>query len=377
MQFLNNVNLNLNQLLNSLMQLLGSDPGSPVEGQFWYNTAVRRPRWQSNSATNDIYPSASAATAGTNVLRDGSGNAALNVLTVASATITGTPSASTDAATVGYLQNYINGLSPKGTAALATAAALPANTYSNGTAGVGATLTGNANGALSIDGVAVQVGQTVLVMNEAAQANNGYYTVTATGGVSAVYVLTRTTNFDQAADVTGAFVFIGPGGTANADTGWIVNSTGPYTMGTTAITFAQFTGLGDVSVSAPLTKSGNNISATLSARIVNTSSAFDLASGVATPGTYNNVTVDTYGRVTAGSNAAYPKMYTGTITGDGSTTSFTVTHNLANSNPILGVRDSSHVQVMVDNTGATSNTLTLVFSVAPANAVVYNVTVIG
>jgi hypothetical protein len=28
---------------------------------------------------------------------------------------------------------------------------------------------------------------------------------------------------------------------------------------------------------------------------------FDLASGVATPGTYNSVTVDTYGRVTSGS----------------------------------------------------------------------------
>ena len=52
---------------------------------------------------------------------------------------------------------------PRPTVQLATAAALAANTYANGTAGVGATLTANANGALSVDGVTPSAGDRVLV----------------------------------------------------------------------------------------------------------------------------------------------------------------------------------------------------------------------
>lgn len=377
MKFLTNIDLSLNQLQNALFQLLGTDPGTPVEGQVWYNSTSRRPRWQSNTATNDIYPSATANTASTNVLRDASGNAALNVLTAASATITSTPSASTDAATVGYVQNFVAGLTPKGTADLATAgSALPANAYNNGTSGVGATLTASANGVLTVDGIATTLGMLILVKDEVTTANNGLYLVTTAGASSVKYVLTRTTNFDQAAEIAGGFVFIGPSGSQNADTGWIVTSTGPYTIGTTAITFGQFSGLGDVTVNAPLSKSGNTISANMSARVVTTSSAFDLASGIVTPGTYSGVTVDTYGRVTAGTTTG-AKIFNGSLTGDGSTTSFTITHNLSNSNPLVSVRDASHVQVIVDNTGATSNTVTVVFAVAPSNTVVYNVTVVG
>src|SRR6185437_3191631 len=48
----------------------------------------------------------------------------------------------------------------------ATITVLPACTYANGSLGVGATLTGNSNGALAaIDGVTLTQGQSVLVQN--------------------------------------------------------------------------------------------------------------------------------------------------------------------------------------------------------------------
>lgn len=74
----------------------------------------------------------------------------------------------------------------------ATTGTLPANTYANGTAGVGATLTGNANGALAAqDGVTLTANQSLWVKNEAAPANNGIYTLTTVGDGSHPFVLTR------------------------------------------------------------------------------------------------------------------------------------------------------------------------------------------
>src|SRR5947209_4899971 len=59
-----------------------------------------------------------------------------------------------DAVNLRTLQLYAQGLAQKPTARAATTAALPTNVYSNGTSGVGATLTGSSNGALAAqDGV--------------------------------------------------------------------------------------------------------------------------------------------------------------------------------------------------------------------------------
>jgi hypothetical protein len=79
----------------------------------------------------------------------------------------------------------------------------------------------------------------------------------------------------------------------------------PTTLGTTALTFAQFSGAGSLSVDDTLTKTGNTIG---------------LVSGTATAGTYTSVTVDTYGRVTAGSTPAVQSQITavGLLKGAGS-----------------------------------------------------------
>jgi hypothetical protein len=137
------------------------------------------------------------------------------------------------------ISDAINGVTYKEAVQLATATDLPANTYNNGTAGVGATLTGNANGALTVDGVTPSVGHRILVKDESTQANNGIYVVTTVGSGGAAFVLTRTTDFDQAADVTqGDAIFVISGSTLSGST-WYQSTAGPFTIGTTALIFAQ------------------------------------------------------------------------------------------------------------------------------------------
>jgi len=124
-------------------------------------------------------------------------------------------------------------------ATVVATSALPSNTYANGSSGVGATLTANSLGALTIDGHAVALNDVVLVTDEAAPANNGVYVCTTAGASGAYYVLTRVTWMDLAAQFVGAIVPVGPDGTANANTLWQCQATSAPTIGTTAIAFAQ------------------------------------------------------------------------------------------------------------------------------------------
>jgi hypothetical protein len=135
----------------------------------------------------------------------------------------------------------IEALTWKNAVRLATTAALAANTYNNGSSGVGATLTANANGALSIDGTAVVAGNRVLIKNEGTSANNGIYIVTATGSAGAAYVLTRAVDFDTGAEVPGTVVFVFSGVT-NLRASFRCDASAAPTIGTTAITFTRFDG---------------------------------------------------------------------------------------------------------------------------------------
>lgn len=130
-------------------------------------------------------------------------------------------------------------------ARVATTAALPSTAaiiYSNGTAGVGATLTRGENGALgNIDGVSLAVGDRILVKNQSAGAQNGLYVVTDLGSGGTPYILTRTTDADQAAEyATGLSVLVNEG-TVSANLWYQNTNTAAVTMGTTAITWALYT----------------------------------------------------------------------------------------------------------------------------------------
>jgi len=169
------------------------------------------------------------------------------------------PTGAQDAATKNYVDSKAQGLSPKMAVQWATTAALAANTYANGTSGVGATLTGNSNGALSVDGNSPAVNDRVLVMNEGTASHNGIYVVTTAGDGSHAYVLTRDTDADTSAKLLGAYTFV-EGGTTNAASGFTLASTSAITLGTTAINFTQFSGAGEITAGTSLTKSGNTLS---------------------------------------------------------------------------------------------------------------------
>ena len=169
------------------------------------------------------------------------------------------PTQAQNAATKAYVDAVKTGLNVKDSVKLGTTAALAASTYANGSSGVGATLTANANGALSIDSVAVSTSDRVLIKDQADAAQNGIYTVTNTGGAGAAFVLTRATDADTGAEMPGGtFIFVTQG-TNNADNGFTFTHNGTPTIGTTDLTVAQFSGAGQIDAGAGLTKSGNTL----------------------------------------------------------------------------------------------------------------------
>lgn len=146
---------------------------------------------------------------------------------------------------------------------------LPACTYNNGVAGVGATLTGNAFGALPAqDGVTLNQDERLLVKDQVAGEQNGIYKLIQVGDAFTPFILQRTTDADSSTSNPpkvgwGLFTFIGEG-TLAADTGWILTTDQPIVMGTTPLVFAQFTGLGEVTTGAGLSKVFNQIDVELS-----------------------------------------------------------------------------------------------------------------
>jgi hypothetical protein len=213
-----------------------------------------------------------------------------------------TPLADTDAANKGYVDAIAQGIHVHTAVKYATTAALPAFTYSNGTLGVGATITANANGALSIDGFNPAVTNRVLIKDETAgnAPYNGVYVVTAAGDGSNPFVLTRATDLDQASEFPGAFEFVTDGST-NADSGWICTTDAPITVGTTPITFAQFSGAGQVVAGDGLSKTGNTLDVNVDSRATGTKTTAIVSDEVRIDASWTGQnTLTTLGTVTTG-----------------------------------------------------------------------------
>ena len=179
----------------------------------------------------------------------------------------------------------------------------------------------------TIDGVALLTGNRVLVKNQDTGSQNGIYVV-ASGAWS------RSADADESSEVTsGLFAFV-EDGTVNGNTGWVLQTTGTITLGTTSLTFAKFSGAGEIVGGAGLIKTGGtlDVNTASSSRIVVNADSIDLATA-GTAGTYKSVTTDAYGRVTAGTNPT-------TLSGYGITDAATSTHvhgNITNDGKIGSV----------------------------------------
>jgi hypothetical protein len=287
-----------------------------------------------------------------------------------------TPTVSTDAATKQYVDDVAQGLHIHAASYAATTTNLNA-TYSNGTAGVGATLTNaGTQAAFTTDGTTPSLNDRILVRLQTSTPENGIYTLTTVGSGSTNWVLTRATDFDTAAEIAGGdFTFV-DNGTTLANTGW-VNVDEVNTVGTDPIVFQQFSGAGTYTASNGVLLTGNNFTfaprsgyglatgasgaevklATTSGLNLTTDLAVGAGLGISV--LTNTVAVDT---------AVVVRKY-GADVGDGAATSYTITHNLNTRDVVVSVYDNSspYAEVICDVNHATVNTITLLFSVAPTS----------
>lgn len=221
--FLVPIDLNKLELRQALAHLIAGDPGTPVEGQLWYDSVSKTFQFRTNSASIDLgrLDQISAPTAAVS----------LNSQKITSLA---DPTTGTDAATKQYVDSAITGLDWKQSVRVAT----------------------TANGALAtayentdvVDGVTLATGDRILLKNQTTGSENGIYTVNASGAP------TRATDADVNAEVTTGMTVPVSEGTANADSAWILTTNDPITVGTTSLAFTK---LGPTTVSGTAKFAGN------------------------------------------------------------------------------------------------------------------------
>jgi hypothetical protein len=266
-----------------------------------------------------VIKAAANATAPLMQLKDSSGAnvgniSASGVLTVNSVVASNAGTSSTDLATRGYVDSIAAGTNWHEAVAWGTNAALPACTYNNGTSGVGATLTGDAFGALVVDGATVEQDESLLIKDQVDAKQNGIYTITNTGGASAYFVLTRREDADNSPAgevVPGDAVYV-VNGSVTIGNAYVITSTGTgaggqISIGVDDIVYSLFAGTAATQAGAGLVRDGyilNVVSADLG-RIVINSDSIDLATintsvtgGSNTTTFVDSMTTDSYGRVT-------------------------------------------------------------------------------
>tara|TARA_B100000424_G_C22943516_1_gene502036 strand:- start:2330 stop:4384 length:2055 start_codon:yes stop_codon:yes gene_type:complete len=151
-----------------------------------------------------------------------------------------------------YVDGVTNGLDVKHSCRVATTGDLSAS-YGNNV------LTAGSNGAISIDTINIVLNDRVLVKDQTNAAQNGIYYVSQVGDSTTPWKLTRAGDADAANELTGgAFTFIEEG-SVNQDNGFVATHNGTPTLGTTSITWEQFSGAGQIDAGQGLTKTGNTL----------------------------------------------------------------------------------------------------------------------
>ena len=151
----------------------------------------------------------------------------------------GEPTSAQDAATKSYVDTTVQGIDWKASVRAATTANVTlASALENGD---------------TLDGVVLATGNRVLVKDQSTGSENGIYVVKSSGAPD------RSTDADLAAELTSNFAVFVEEGTVNADSGFTLTNNGAVTIGTTALTFTQFTGLGQITAGTGLDKTGNTL----------------------------------------------------------------------------------------------------------------------
>lgn len=264
------------------------------------------------------------------------------------------PSSSTDAANKAYVDAAVNGLQWK--APVQAAATTNINTASPGA---------------TFDGYTASNGDRILLGNQSTQSQNGIYTFN--GSASA---MTRTADANTAAQLYGAAVLVVLGST-NADKAY-VQVTDPITLGTTNIVWNQFGG-------GQAYSAGNGLQLTSTTfSVLGNGTSLDISSSgvkISQNAAGNGISISTTGVVSVNNGSGL--TFSGsslvidtskvvqkfaTSIGDGSTLSYTVTHNLGTLDVTTEIYDNSTLaEIDTDVVHATTNTITVTFAVAPTS----------
>lgn len=410
-KYLSNLDLVQNQILNGRFEVVGSDPNTGnFEGRLIYNSTEKVLKWYTGSAWRKVVHAVSSSTTaltssesngtvtlavadvvpgGASGLMPGSDKTKLDNATASNTNSTlvlrdasgrfqaTSPSADADVATKSYVDAQRSGLDVKQSVRVATTG--PQTLASDFEAGD------------EIDGVTLVAGDRILIKNQSTGSENGIYTVNSSGAP------TRSTDADSNTEVTpGMFTFVEEG-TVNADSGWVLTTNGSISLGSTALTFAQFSGAGQITAGNGLTKTGNQLDVGgTTDRITVNADSVDIAStyvgqssittlGTITTGTWNGTDIAVTDGGTGASTAANARTNLADTTagfdtstpvlarvasktiGDNSSTSFTVTHNFGTRDVTVQVYDTSTYEtVFTDVARSTTNSVTITFTSAPA-----------
>lgn len=314
-KFLTAIDLAQNELQNARIQNLASAPGSPVNGQIWYDTTTNRFMYRNN--TGNIDALARANHTGTQLAATISDfdtqvrSSRLDQMAAPTAAVSlnsqritnlATPTGANDAASKAYVDQLVNGADWKQSCRCATTANI------------------TLSGLQTIDGITVVPNDRVLVKNQSTASQNGIYL--ASSGA-----WTRAADADVGSLSANAAVFVSEG-TTLADTQWIVNTNDAITVGTTSISWTQLGAGSSYSAGTGLSLAG---------------SVFSLDTAVAV------------------------RKFAATI-GDGSATSIAVTHSLGTQDITVSVRQvSDNAFVECDVVASSTSQVTLTFAVAPAS----------